>query len=473
MCQSLCSRAATMIWRSASALRAWNVVGAGPPAAPARGPALSWMSAGMFSTPIVSPSVAMIIRSTTFRSSRTLFRVQSYRIRQSSAAGSTVLGRTPKRAQVTIRRCSTSAGMSDNRSRSAGTRTTWTLSRKYTSSRKRPARTSASRSRFVAATTRAVTATVRFPPSRVICRCSMTRSSFACAAGGSSPISSRNNVPPDAASNAPLRSAPAPVNAPRSWPNSSSSTRFSGMAAALSAMNGPPGFAPKRCRSRATSSFPDPLSPTIRTGLGIFATRPIASLSACMAGLAPTSGASESRRPQDGELPREALLLERVLDLLHHAFHRLGLVDEAPGAEPDGLRATVVVARPGVDEHRHPEPTSLHGSQHFEAVHPRHFQVEDDAVHRFALQQIERRAARERDEHVVAAHALQVVRVLLRHGGYVVHDQDGAHHVSPGSSTMNALPAPGSVSTRNAPLASSTRRRTIDRPRPVPPGFVV
>ena len=177
--------------------------------------------------------------------------------------------------------------------------------------------------------------------------------------------------------------------------------------------------------------------------------------------------------PQGGELPREALLLERVLDLLHDAFHRLGLVDEAPGAEPDGLRAAVVVARPGVDEHRHPEPTSLHGPQHFEAVHPRHFQVEDDAVHRFALQQIERRAARERDEHVVAAYALQVVRVLLRHGGYVVHDQDGAHHVSPGSSTMNALPAPGSVSTRNAPLASSTRRRTIDRPRPVPPGFVV
>src|SRR5256886_8773801 len=143
----------------------------------------------------------------------------------------------------------------------------------------------------------------------------------------------------------------------------------------------------------------------------------------------------------------------------------------------DGIRDLTVTgvqtcALP-IYEHRHPEPTSLHGSQHFEAVHPRHFQVEDDAVHRFALQQIERRAARERDEHVVAAYALQIVRVLLRHGGYVVHDQDGAHHVSPGSSTMNALPAPGSVSTRNAPLASSTRRRTIDRPRPVPPGFVV
>ena len=252
----------------------------------------------MSSTPIASSSVAMIIRSTTFRSSRTLLRIQSYRMRQSSAAGSIVFGRTPKRAQVAIRRCSTSAGMSERRSRSAGTRTTWTLSRKYTSSRNRPARTSASRSRLVAATTRAATGTLRLPPSRVICRCSMTRSSLACAAMGSSPISSRNNVPPEAASNAPLRIVPAPVNAPRSWPKSSSSTRFSGMAAALSAMNGPAGCAPRLCNSRATSSFPDPLSPTIRTGLGIFATRPIASLSSCIAGLAPTRGASESRRPR-------------------------------------------------------------------------------------------------------------------------------------------------------------------------------
>src|SRR6266404_911549 len=123
MCQSLCSSAATMIWRSASALRAWNVVGA-LPAEVLCEPAPSRTSAGMSSTPIASPSVAMIIRSTTFRSSRTLLRVQSYRIRQSSAAGSTVLGRMPKRAQVVVKRCSTSTGTSDRRSRSAGTRTT-------------------------------------------------------------------------------------------------------------------------------------------------------------------------------------------------------------------------------------------------------------------------------------------------------------------------------------------------------------
>src|SRR5690606_41048087 len=38
-------------------------------------------------------------------------------------------------------------------------------------------------------------------------------------AGGSSPTSSRNSVPPSARSNQPLRAATAPVNDPFSWPN--------------------------------------------------------------------------------------------------------------------------------------------------------------------------------------------------------------------------------------------------------------
>ena len=58
-------------------------------------------------------------------------------------------------------------------------------------------------------------------------------------ASGSSPISSRNTVPPSAASKQPgLRAASAPVNAPRSWPKSSLSSSVSGSAAQLSATNG-------------------------------------------------------------------------------------------------------------------------------------------------------------------------------------------------------------------------------------------
>jgi hypothetical protein len=54
-----------------------------------------------------------------------------------------------------------------------------------------------------------------------------------------SPISSRKIVPLSASSNLPLRLASAEVNAPRSWPKSSLSSRLSGSAAQLIATRGP------------------------------------------------------------------------------------------------------------------------------------------------------------------------------------------------------------------------------------------
>ena len=56
---------------------------------------------------------------------------------------------------------------------------------------------------------------------------------------GSSPTSSRNSVPPCAASKRPTRSRVAPENAPRTWPKSSLSASSRGMAAQLSSTNGP------------------------------------------------------------------------------------------------------------------------------------------------------------------------------------------------------------------------------------------
>ena len=54
-----------------------------------------------------------------------------------------------------------------------------------------------------------------------------TRRSLTCSAGDMSPISSRKNVPPSATSNRPFWSLTAPVNAPRTWPNSALSSRLS------------------------------------------------------------------------------------------------------------------------------------------------------------------------------------------------------------------------------------------------------
>ena len=76
------------------------------------------------------------------------------------------------------------------------------------------------------------------PPTRSITRSWMARSSFACSRTSISEISSSSSVPPFASSNLPMRRAIAPVNEPFSWPNSSDSSRCSGIAAQLTEMNG-------------------------------------------------------------------------------------------------------------------------------------------------------------------------------------------------------------------------------------------
>ena len=79
---------------------------------------------------------------------------------------------------------------------------------------------------------------------------SSTRSSLTCVAGLTSPISSRKIVPPCATSNRPGLARSAPVNAPRSWPNSSLCSRLSCSAAHSTTTNG---------RSRARAARVDQL----------------------------------------------------------------------------------------------------------------------------------------------------------------------------------------------------------------------
>ena len=85
---------------------------------------------------------------------------------------------------------------------------------------------------------RMLTGTGLVPPTRSMTRSWMARSSLACRRTSISEISSSSRVPPSASSNLPMRRAMAPVKAPFSWPNSSDSSRLSGMAAQLTLMNG-------------------------------------------------------------------------------------------------------------------------------------------------------------------------------------------------------------------------------------------
>jgi len=111
-----------------------------------------------------------------------------------------------------------------------------------------------------------------------------------------SPISSRNSVPPSACSKRPRRMVCAPVKAPRSWPNSSLSSRSLGMAAVLMATKGPPARGECLCSARATSSLPEPDSPVMSTVTLLWLRRPMARKTSCMAGACPSiSGAALMR----------------------------------------------------------------------------------------------------------------------------------------------------------------------------------
>ncbi len=121
---------------------------------------------------------------------------------------------------------------------------------------------------------------------------------------GISPSSSRNSVPPEASSNKPCLRLSAPVNAPFSWPNSSLSSRDSGIAPTLTGTKGPCARLLRRCMSRATTSLPVPLSPVMSTVEFVGATRVTRSYTFFITG-EPLSRKASSRSAS--RLPRFAI----------------------------------------------------------------------------------------------------------------------------------------------------------------------
>ena len=111
------------------------------------------------------------------------------------------------------------------------------------------------------------TSTGRFSevPTGVTSPSCRTRRSFTWVSRLMSPISSRNSVPWLALSNFPLRSAVAPVKAPRTCPNISLSMSSAGMAAQLTWTKERGRRGDSAWMARAISSLPVPRSPEIRT----------------------------------------------------------------------------------------------------------------------------------------------------------------------------------------------------------------
>ena len=144
-----------------------------------------------------------------------------------------------------------------------------------------------------------------------------------------------------------------PVNAPSSWPNISSSSRFSFRAAQFIATNGLAFRGLLVCSARATSSLPVPFSPRISTdarrrGVGLQQLqRPGASSGRCR------------RRPRTRTSRRVCRRRSRTVRdplgrLVHHR-PQLGEVDRllqvVRRAELHRLDGGLHVAEPGDDEH--------------------------------------------------------------------------------------------------------------------------
>ncbi len=206
----------------------------------------------------------MNARSITFRSSRTLpGHGKPFSI--SIAAAETPLTSRFISWLNRATKWAVSAGTSSACSRSGGTTIRTTLSRKKRSERNLPSATLVSRSTFVAAITRTSARSSCTPPTRRNTLFSRRRRSFACPPGGRSPISSSITEPPSALSKSPRFCAWASVNAPRSWPKSSDSRSCSGSAAQFTWKNGRSARALWKWMPRATTSLPEPLSPSRRT----------------------------------------------------------------------------------------------------------------------------------------------------------------------------------------------------------------
>ena len=156
--------------------------------------------------------------------------------------------------------------MSTLRSRNGGSLIWTTFSRKYRSCRNFPSLTTASRSRFVAAMTRALIGICSVDPTGLISFSCRARNNLACRKIDSSPISSRKMVPSLAVWSRPSFDRSAPVKAPLMCPKSSDSINVGVRAEQSTGTNAFSRRNPSKCMARATSSFPVPVSPRSRIG---------------------------------------------------------------------------------------------------------------------------------------------------------------------------------------------------------------
>ena len=137
-------------------------------------------------------------------------------------------------------------------------------------------------------------------------------------------------MPPSACSKRPRRMVCAPVKAPRSWPNSSDSSKSFGIAAVFSAIKGPLARGLCLCSARATSSLPVPDSPVISTVTLDCDSRPIARNTSCMAGACPRISGASLRRSSISSSRRLSSSARRISSTARSTSNGLARYSNAP-----------------------------------------------------------------------------------------------------------------------------------------------
>ena len=262
---------------------------------------------------------------------------------------------------------------------------------------RRPPR--AIRSLAVAATTRTFTWKARSSPTRRTSPESSTRSSRTCMAGDISPISSRNSVPPLAASNSPMREVTAPREGALLVAEQLALEQRVGQRAAVDRHERPRRRAAIAGECvRATSSLPVPLSPCTSTGLSLAATprddgQHLADLRAL------PHDVGQAVAPGDDLLERRVLATQRLLlGRLGHHLAQLGVLprlgDEVVGAEPHRLHRRLHVGVAGEDDELGVDLGGAGPAEDVEAGVIGQLDVDEDDVELVAAEQRHRLGAR-------------------------------------------------------------------------------
>ena len=283
-------------------------------------------------------------------------------------------------------------------------------------------------------------------------------------------------VPCWANSNLPMRVVPAPVKAPRSWPNSSLSSRSAGSAAQLTLTNGLVRRGDRRCSSRAITSLPTPLSPRSSTPTSLSATRSTIAITGCIAapelqhGCAP-SGSSADLRAEARHFGAQRLAFERVAD---GGFERR-LADAVGVARLQDVVGRAQAHR--LDDRRRRLPARQHDDlrrrmrlpdrpQRLDAVQVRHQDVQQDDVGRRAGPQAleQRRAAVEHLDSVALGGQKRLQ--IPGEGGVVVDDRQACGHAFPLSMGMDNARARPSPAVHTRPPSAVIRRCASATPSP-------